>query len=390
MPILHRSSGFFAKKLGNWFGDGTDGDIRITSAGAEQSFTGGVTWSTIPGWVLVGSVVSIPSVQDGDMVVVNARGMTIDTGYTLTVANRCRGLIVYGTGNGDFGGPVSMTGCGCHANPADAMVTDDTPVAPGDGHAVPEDGITIRRLAIGGTDTDEATDLFHGCGTAAVASEAHQPPVRGNGYVIKVPRTGGPGGVAAPGDGPSGGTVENGTGGGGAGASAPSGLANDGVAGTCFGGGPGSGGQGRNSVQPEAAAPAPYGGRGGLGTNDGQYSGGGAGNPGGDGGSTLDGGNLSTFAGESGCGGFLLLIFRGNLTVAVGVAFTACGKLGGTGTNVETSGGSSGGGFVCILYAGQLNGTVTGDVTGGASPDATVYKGGPGGPGSFVLRKINR
>ncbi len=83
---VFRTAHLLGQGRGNWFGDGSDGDIRITSAGAEQSFDGGVTWSTITGWLLVGSVVSIPSVQDGDMVVVNARNLTIDSGYTLTVA----------------------------------------------------------------------------------------------------------------------------------------------------------------------------------------------------------------------------------------------------------------------------------------------------------------
>ncbi|WP_174410621.1 hypothetical protein, partial [Desulfovibrio psychrotolerans] len=78
--------------LRNWFGDGSDGDLRLTvAAGAEQSFDG-VSWSPMPGWTNTAGLITVPSVQDGDMVVVNARNLTVEAGVTLTTANRCRGL----------------------------------------------------------------------------------------------------------------------------------------------------------------------------------------------------------------------------------------------------------------------------------------------------------
>ncbi|WP_174410308.1 hypothetical protein, partial [Desulfovibrio psychrotolerans] len=78
--------------LRNWFGDGSDGHLRLTAAaGAEQSFDG-VSWVPMPGWTNTAGLIFVPSVQDGDMVVVNARNLTVEAGVTLTTANRCRGL----------------------------------------------------------------------------------------------------------------------------------------------------------------------------------------------------------------------------------------------------------------------------------------------------------
>ena len=174
----------------NWFGDGSDGDIRITSAGAEQSFTSGVTWQAIPGWTIIGNVIMVPSIQDGDMVVVNAITFTVESGYTFTTANRCRGLQIYTLGDCTINGEISMTARGCWANPADAVVTSNTPVAPSDGHAVPEEGIILRRFAAGYDDIHTAATLMEGCGQSSVDSEANQPEVDGNGVVIAIPQIG--------------------------------------------------------------------------------------------------------------------------------------------------------------------------------------------------------
>ncbi|MCJ2164665.1 MULTISPECIES: hypothetical protein [unclassified Pseudodesulfovibrio] len=369
---------------GNWFGDGSDGDIRITSAGAEQSFDGGVTWSTISTWTLVDSVVSIPSEQDGDMVVINAVNLTVDEGYLLTIANRCRGLLIYCTGNATINGTLSMTARGCHANPADATVTSDTPVAPSDGNAVPSEGLIIRRLAAGHTDTHTDATLGYGCGQTVVDSEANQPEVTGNGVVIAIPRVGGTG--AEPGGGygdgvrniaPSGGTKANAPGGGGSashmGNSGGTGYAGQASDGTCFSGGPGSG-PGHGSITGDDAAP--YGGAGGDFSANGltNYYPGGSGNPGGSG----------TPNGNNGTGGLLLLISRGGVTGtgsfesegAAAVAYSAA------------VGGPSGGGLIGLFHGGAW--TFTGDISfaGGVDGYAPLYgtaqRSGFGGDGDCI------
>ncbi len=369
---VFRTAHLFGHPRGNWFGTGSDGDIRITSAGAEQSFDGGVTWSTITGWLLVGSVVSIPSVQDGDMVIVNARNLTIDSGYTLTVANRCRGLLIYTTGNCTINGTLSMTARGCHANPADAAVTTDTPVAPGDSNAVPVAGISLRRLAEGQTDTHTDNNLMYGCGLAAVNSEANQPPVDGNGLVIVIPAVGGAGGAYRTWEsaGAPGGTAVNGTGGGGSGAvnSTRSGA---GSAGTCFSGGSAGAGAYDTSVVTDAL---PYGGAGSAGV--GQAAGGGAGNPGG-----AKGRHPGDSPGGNGTGGLLIVIAR---NIAGSGQFQSLGVTGGSSSN-GMSGGSSGGGIVALFYSDSYTFTGTRDANGGVAASRYLfYDGGPGGAGSVL------
>lgn len=341
--------------LRNWYGDGTDGDIHITAD------------------------TELASVQDGDMVVVNAESLTIDAGCTLTTANRCRGLIIYCRGDAVINGTLSMTARGCHANPAESTTTTDTPVAPSDGHAVPSEGLIIRRLAEGQTDTHTADTLGYGCGQAAVDGEAHQPVVDGDGVVIAIPRVGGPGGVGgnsqATGDDLTGGTATNGSGGGGAGSmSFGTHTGEDGTAGTCWSGGTGSGARSNTGTY---VAPEPYGGSGGDGEIIGA-SGGGAGNPGGTGHNSGDG--------EDGTGGLLVLIVRGNITFGPSASLESAGSDGG-GSTTGDGGGGSGGGVIVVLCGGIVIGMLAFDVSGGAGGtgnNATYDLGGAGGDGSVI------
>lgn len=337
--------------LGNWFGDGSDGDVTI-SADTEVS-----------------------NVQDGDMVVSNFGSLTIDAGAIYTLANRCRGWIIYCQGDCTINGVLSMTARGCHANPADSGATSETPVAPGDGNAVPSVGVSIRRLASGETDTHNATDLFHGCGSDVVASELNQPVVEGNGRVVQIPRaggSGGPGGQST--NGSSGGTSANGTGGGGGGGSAGQ-LAGSGSAGTCFSGGSGGGGAGGTGSTNGTA----YGGQGGLGGDSGtpRASGGGAGNPGGNG--ALSGvGNRADYKGDDGTGGLLILIVRGHLLGSG--KLESRGGQGGPDGVLNIGGGGSGGGVIVIMHGGDNTSTIATDVTGGDGGDG-AYSTGDGGKG---------
>ena len=389
MPILrHHTVLGGGSGLRNYFGDGSDGDIRITSAGAEQSFDGGVTWTTISTWTLVGTVVSIPSLQDGDMVVVNARSLTIDSGYTLTVANRCRGLLVFGLGNLTLNGVASMTARGCHANPADSTVTTNTPVAPSDGNPVDVSGLHLGWFATGSN--TPFTRSLNGCGTAAVNAIANQP--EGNGVQFVIPRVCGLGGEYV--TNPSGSTVGNsggtasGPGGGGSGGVDSGGTSGTGGKGTCFSGGPGGGGAYVDSGSAEDGDD--YGGKGGDGDKYGDRfdGGGGAGNPGGAGGWTTS----TDPNGDNGVGGWMLFVFKGQLSGSG--SLESKGANGGCydqGTPVlRAGGGGSAGGFVGLAHGGQDNSSITLDTDGGLGGGLDPYgPGGPGGEGFSFRQKID-
>jgi hypothetical protein len=365
----------------NWFGDGSLGDVRITSAsGAEASQDGGSTWTAITGWTRSGDVVLVPSIEDGDMVVLNCRSLSIEAGMTLTTLHRCRGLLVYTQRDAVISGSLSMSARGCHANPADVAVTSDTPVAPSCGHAVPAGGLTLRRLAKGQTDTDLSTDLLHGCGLDAVTSEAEQPAVKG-GVVIRIPRVGGAGaaGVISA-DGSNGSTLAGAPGGGGSGGSSPrfAHLSSAGAAATCFSGGSGGG---ASAGQNGSADAKPYGGRGGDADTSADPAFAGAGNPPGSGYAYLGTGGY--FA-EAGTGGVLLLIVGGELSGSgVLSADGAKGGYFGTSTNGQASGAGSGGGAVVVLYAGASSfvGSIRAD-GGQGGPNALTTSATAGGDGA--------
>jgi len=374
---LHRTYPSHRRRAGrNWFGDGSLGYVRVTSTAAQQS-TDGVVWSAIPGWTLAGSVVTVPSTTDGDMVVLNCKTLDVAAGMTLTTSSRCRGLLIYVQGNCVYNGTGAMTARGPHANPADSGVTVNTPVAPSDGHAVPADGITIRRFASGYTDSDTDDDLMWGCGLAAVTAEAHQPKVR-KGIVIRIPRIGGAGVAASTAHpGPVGGTLTNAPGGGGRG-SGSAGTAGASTAATCFSGGVSSGGaSGVGSLSSDAAA---YGGAASAGNTVGgtayNGAGGGAGNPAG---APSTGG----VAGVDGAGGLLILVVGGNLIIAG--ALISAGSNGGNGGAGGCGGGGSGAGAIVVLYAGTLTQTGTINAPGGTGGTAqSGYNGGAGGAGTVL------
>jgi hypothetical protein len=356
---MHRSLPDIRRRGGprNYFGSGADGDVVIS---ANTSLT---------------------STADGDMVVKNYKSLTINAGKILTLANRCRGALIYVQGDCIINGTLSMTARGAHARPTDTTVTANTPVAPSDGHAVPADGITIRRLAAGQTGTDEDADLMWGCGAAAVAAELNQPVVSGNGIVIRIPRVGGAGAAAVTSDnGLPGGTLANAPGGGGSGASSPryAHVSSAGAAATCYSGGSGGGGV-AGSVG--AANAVGYGGRGGNGDSSGDPGFGGAGNP-------IGEGDTNGAVPVAGTGGLLILIVGGNLSGS-GV-ISADGSNGGYTTLAAGSAGGagSGGGVAVVLHGGtnSFTGTIraNGGVGGPAYDGGYSRSGGSGGAGSVV------
>jgi len=309
----------------NYFGDGSDGDVTISSD------------------------TNLTAVEDGDMILKQYSSLIIDGTKTLTTDNRCKGLFVYVQNDCTINGILSMTARGAHADP-----TND---------GVNSTGLRYAAIKSGETGSLAAAD-FAGCGNAVINVVSNQPSILGNGKIFQITREGAAGGGSAAGSPDPGNAGGNGTtgqsGGGGSGGSGSGSISGAGAAGTCFSGGSAGGGTNNGAV----SAGTVNGGAGGNGTTNG---GGGAGNPGG----------TNTNSGENGTGGLIILIVGGNLTIGGSASILAKGKLGGAS---YAGGGSSGGGNILILYKGDLvnSGTISAD--GGAT--AGTVAGGAGGNGS--------
>ena len=184
--------------------------------------------------------------------------------------------------------------------------------------------------------------------------------------------------------GSNGGTGGGGTGGCGAYQTVSHGGA--GSAGYPFGGGSGGGGAGVSSGV--GTDGGDYGGAGG--NRGGDYAGAGAGNPAGTGTTSY---STITAAGD-GTGGVLLIICRGDISIASGCIVQADGMNGagviGAGYTPGIGGGGSGGGHVSIIYSGTLSNSGTIRANGGAAGSASggnlAGPGGPGGAGSVVTK----
>ena len=344
----------------NYYGDGTDGDVTISS---NTNFS---------------------NTTDGDMVVKHYNTLTINSGVTVTTNTRCKGLVLYVKGNCTINGTLSMTGKGALVNPSSA--------------GVPTTGIRIIRECPVGNDYLANSDVT-GCGAAIITSEAKQGLIRGEGKIFTIDREGAAGGASQsltyP---PTGGTVgDTGksaiskTGGGGSGRAwreaNGSGTATSGAgaAGTCFSGGSGGGGADSHLTSSATAGPGiANGGAGGYAAGAGYNahgSGGGAGNPGG------APAHVGT-AGQTGTGGVLILIVGGNLTIGGAGKIEANGMKGGDGgsNNVvgpgRSTGGGSGGGVCIVLHKGTLtnSGSITanGGTGGILEPPPTDNVGGAG------------
>jgi len=328
----------------NFWGNGSDGALNTTG---NTSFA---------------------SIQDGDVVVKQFSNLTINAGHTVTTATRCRGLVIYVDGDCTINGTLSMTARGANANPTLA-------------NSIPATGIRLARFKYGSNETLAASDLggtgAGGVGAAWRAAEAGQLGVEGNGRIFVIAREGGAAGSAnhsfdwwnsVPGG--AGGTNPNGTGGGGGGGAA-GGWSGSGSAGTCYSGGSGGGAVRTNGYATAAGNAAAYGGAGGYGnwTSPHDQGGGGAGNPGGSG----------IQPGQSGTGGLLILMVKGNLTIGATGQVVSRGSNGGS---AYQSGGGSGGGRILLLHAGNYSAAVAPSAAGGSGS-------GAGGAGAITIERID-
>lgn len=351
----------------NYFGDGSDGDVTISTN----------TSLTVP---------NKNGSYDGDMVVKNYSSLTVNEGVTLTTDQPGRGLLIYVSGDLTVNGTISMTARGAYANPTTAGASDNS--------AVSSTGLRLPMLKSGSTDTLSAAD-FAGTGNDAVSAVSNQTGVSGDGKIYVVERTGGAGGVkSGKGPGVAGSSKTNSTGGGGSGGSDSCTLSPGvGTAGTCFSGGTGGGGVSCFSKVGNENG-ITYGGRGGYGMN-GYWknpNGGGAGNPGGSGYNA----NYSAQNGGGGTGGILFIVVGGNVNIGSNGSIQANGMDGGDASSGyqgrSSGGGASGGGIVWLLHAGSItnNGSVTANGgTRGIAGGGSIKDGGNGGAGTTVIEQVD-
>lgn len=337
---------------GNYFGDGSDGNVTISSN------------------------TSIANTADGDYVVKEYNTLTINSGVTLTTQNRAKGLFIYVKGNAIINGTISMTARGANANPTTAGVSAT--------------GLRLPMVRSGSTETLSAAG-FAGAGSAIIAAVANQGAISGDGKIYIISKEGGAGAVTeSQSAGGTGGTGTNMAGGGGSGGGKRIQDGGHGGIGSCFGGGSG-GGSGCYTAGGNGVAYGGAGGRGWWNADPEDYAngGGGAGNPGG---LSSDGGfQYHCQNGGTGTGGVIWLVVGGNLTIGSGGVIEAKGVYGGFGDwRNGGGGGGSGGGIVKILYGGTLNNTGTISVAGGigGSAEGTTFPGGAGGAGKSVIEQV--
>ena len=346
---------------GNYFGSGADGAKTVTT---NEELT---------------------ATQDGDPVIKHYSSLTIDSAKSLTINNRCKGLLIYVTGDCTINGALKMDGRGASA------------VAPG--------SLDLSRWETGGAGEGLPPDpLF--------PDESNQPQGGGGSDVFtryRSRRDGGAGGATqssagADGNpGSAGGVDEPGGGGGGGCAEVATNTGGSGKQGKAYGGGPGGGGGaqhgGGNGDGGNGIADGGSGGAGGspdAGNRGG--GGGGAGNDGGAGGTPSGSGGAGS-AGTNGTGGTIFLVVGGDLTIGASGIISSDGADGGDGGSGSSDkdgagGGGSGGGRVIILYKGTLsnNGTVRADGGAGGLRGTTqpepVGDGGNGGAGDTDLIQV--
>lgn len=334
----------------NYWGNGSDGALDSTSD------------------------VILPSTLDGDVVVKHYTSLKLNAGHLLTVANRCKGLVIYVRGDCTIDGTISMTKKGAAADASSAGDSDGTP------------GLKFPRFTSNGTDLYAASSntALNGCGAALINAEANQRRINGNGTIITIARYG----ATPPASGQAGsgikGTSSATSSASGGSAGGNGGFGGGGGQGTCWSGGPGGGGGGRTDLyagQVDGTSGAANGGKGGNGNGGG---GTGAGNPAGDITSGSYYGNGTQ--GEIGTGGTIILFVKGRLTIGATGKIESNGANGGNSSDARDNGGGggagSGGGIILLIYNESLTNSGTLEAVGGLGGNGHT-SGGAGGDGSI-------
>jgi hypothetical protein len=322
--------------------------------------------------------VSLPSVEDGPMVIQHYNNLTVQAGHTLTVANRCKGLILVVHNTLTVNGTITMTNRGCVAEGADEVINNllnsrieiSWPTSP------EELDTYLRKHYFSQTDIESELIKAGMWPSISYLNPRHFPQ-------CIIPAVGADGGPSQTTTNPL--SVSSGaagvnrqTGGGGAGGSSYSGVSGAGGAGTSYSGGPGGGGAVQYGVGGDGS---PDGGPGGAGAATGGGSAnGGAGNPGG-------AGAKSGYAGSTGTGGLLVIVAR-IIVINPGGLISSDGADGGLYVNGVGGGGSGAGSinmFWIISY--QSNGTVRAD-GGLGGYGVTAYYGGNGGAGCITIEQM--
>jgi hypothetical protein len=366
--------------LKNYFGDATDGDVTISSN------------------------TSLAVTEDAGPAIVNYSTLTVNGSTTLTTDNRCKGLVIYVTGNCTINGTISMTARGGKVSAAGYPLVN---IFRNDDGAGTESG-TPNTTYFGAAeemegDTSDNVQEFRAETSGGAGGGARDANTSASNQAL-AGSAGSAGGAGATGGGGSGGAAHSAD----AGSETAEALSGAGANGTTLSGGPGGGGTA--SVGTGAAEAGSqgtgtlhggYGGRGSARDNDGDgtaAASGGAGNPGG---SVFNQqGTNSGSVGTDGTGGLIWLIVGGNLTLGSGSVISADGSNGGNATapsgtkRVAAGGGGSGGGRVVVIYAGTLTNNGTIRASGGSGGSATASggqaaAGGAGGAGTTEIVQVN-
>ena len=288
---------------------------------------------------------------DGPTIIKNYTDLTINSGVTVTPAARCKGLLIYATGNAAINGTLTMTARGAAATGDDCGLCLFTP------YLLDSDNIMLTAFPV---------PAAGAAGETAVIYSGNQ--------------TTGAAGVNG----------QCGGGGAGGGHGYNNSYGGAGAAGTSYSGGTGGGGAGSDNTTTvrNGNAGTANGGAGGDGNQAATYKGGGgAGNPGG------AGYNLGT--GGNGTGGLLVLLCKGNLVIGATGIVSADGSAGGNGGDGSSDGcaggGGSGGGSVNLFHGGTVSNSGTVRANGGAGGTVVssyARNGGAGGAGTTRIVKV--
>lgn len=322
----------------------------------------------------IATATSIPSTLDGPIQVVRYGALTVNA--ALTVTNRCRGLVILADSlTMGAAGSISMTARGAAGNSAWANQDIGIPTS------LALSGKTFSQRAFwdwlattGYCIWDPSLFACPPPGMGDVQADWSSWPSK-MAAIVSAAGCGATkdavsitGGVGSPGNA---GTLGGTGGGANGGANLSGGQSLPNTRGLVWGGGVGNNGY----YAYTALGPDMWGGRGGRAITA-STTGGGAGNP--------SGNDVPT---SNGTGGVLIVIVRGNVSLAAGHVFESNGMPGENGSQV--GGGGSAGGSSSLYYGGVLTGTPNMLAKGGLGGIGGTYNGSPGGTGSTQCKPFS-